>query len=65
MTLTLLLNYIYVHVIIQVLSPNAIAVRVPPASMPGEVDITLLFRASGAQFCVTNPGKFLYTGQWS
>ena len=49
--------------LLQVLSPNAIAVRVPPASMPGEVDITLLFRASGAQFCVGNPGKFLYTGE--
>ena len=30
--------------------------------MAGEVDITLIFRVSGAQFCVNNPGKFIYTG---
>lgn len=48
---------------IQVLSPNAIAVRTPPATMTGEVDVTLIFRASGAQFCISNPGKFLYTGK--
>ena len=47
---------------VQVLSPNAIAVRAPPATMAGEVDITLIFRVSGAQFCVNNPGKFIYTG---
>ncbi|XP_011408942.1 PREDICTED: transcription factor COE2-like [Amphimedon queenslandica] len=45
----------------EVLSPNAIAVRTPPATMTGEVDVTLIFRASGAQFCISNPGKFLYT----
>lgn len=45
----------------EVLSPNAIAVRAPPATMAGEVDITLIFRVSGAQFCVNNPGKFIYT----
>ena len=48
---------------VQVLSPSAIAVRSPPATMPGEVDLTLIFRATGAQFCMTNPGKFIYTGK--
>lgn len=42
----------------EVLSPNAIAVRAPQNPRPGEVDITLVF--NGSQFCINNPGKFLY-----
>lgn len=42
----------------EVLSPNAIAVKVPQSPRTGEVDITLIFK--GSQFCITNPGKFLY-----
>lgn len=42
----------------EVLSPNAIAVRAPQSPRPGEVDITLTFK--GSQFCMHNPGKFLY-----
>ena len=47
--------------ILQVLSTNAIAVRVPQSPRPGEVDITLVFK--GSQYCITNPGKFLYIGK--
>ena len=43
---------------VQYLSPNAIAVRTPQSPRPGEVDITLVFK--GTQFCIANPGKFLY-----
>ena len=46
----------------QFLSPNAIAVRTPLSPRPGEVDITLVFK--GNQFCITNPGKFFYTGTY-
>lgn len=40
------------------LSPHAIAVRAPQSPRPGEVDITLVYK--GSQFCITNPGKFVY-----
>lgn len=40
------------------LSPHAIAVRAPQSPRPGEVDITLVYK--GSQFCINNPGKFVY-----
>jgi hypothetical protein len=43
---------------LQVLSPNAIAVKTPISPRPGEVDITLVFKNS--HFCINSPGKFLY-----
>ena len=46
---------------VQVLSPNAIAVKTPVSPRPGEVDITLVFKNS--QFCINSPGKFLYIGE--
>ena len=46
---------------LQVLGPNAIAVKAPQSPRTGEVDITLVFK--GSQFCISNPGKFLYLGE--
>lgn len=45
-------------IILQFLSPHAIAVRTPLSPRPGEVDITLVYK--GSQFCINNPGKFVY-----
>ena len=51
-------SFFNITVYIQVLSPNAIAVKVPQSPRAGEVDITLVFK--GSQYCITNPGKFNY-----
>jgi len=45
----------------QLLSSNAIAVRTPQSPRAGEVDITLVYK--GSQFCINNPGKFLYISE--
>ncbi len=47
--------------VMQLISPCAIAVKTPPSPRPGEVDITLVYQ--GSQYCINNPGKFVYLGK--
>lgn len=49
--------------LLQFLSPHAIAVRTPHSPRPGEVDITLVYK--GSQYCINNPGKFVYISKYN